>query len=150
MNASKVSVLITVTGVDQPGVTSALFEVLSGHSVELLNVEQVVVRGRLTLAVLVAGAADIAGGAELRDAVTNAIHILKLLPATPLTVTGARFKPMIITTAPVTTGGISFSIHFVPVAMTIKPKMAYKIPHAIIPPAAWAMLTFGAPVPDAA
>ena len=35
----KVSILITVTGVDQPGVTSALFEVLSGHEVELLNVE---------------------------------------------------------------------------------------------------------------
>ena len=48
----KVSVLITVTGVDQPGVTSALFEVLSRHGVELLNVEQVVIRGRLTLGVL--------------------------------------------------------------------------------------------------
>ena len=45
--------LITVTGVDQPGVTSALFEVLSRHEVELLNVEQVVIRGRLTLGVLV-------------------------------------------------------------------------------------------------
>ena len=44
--------LITVTGVDQPGVTSALFEVLSRHGVELLNVEQVVIRGRLTLGVL--------------------------------------------------------------------------------------------------
>ncbi len=47
--------LITVTGHDQPGVTSALFEVLSRHKVELLNVEQVVIRGRLTLGVLVAG-----------------------------------------------------------------------------------------------
>jgi phosphoserine phosphatase len=78
VNASRVSVLITVTGVDQPGVTSALFEVLSGHAVDLLNVEQVVVRGRLTLAVLVAGAADVAGGAELRDAVTEAIHSVGL------------------------------------------------------------------------
>ena len=49
----KVSALITVTGHDKPGVTSALFEVLSGHEVELLNVEQVVIRGRLTLGVLV-------------------------------------------------------------------------------------------------
>ena len=47
--------LITVTGVDQPGVTSALFEVLSRHGVELLNVEQVVIRDRLTLGVLVSG-----------------------------------------------------------------------------------------------
>ena len=59
--------LITVTGVDQPGVTSALFEVLSRHKVELLNVEQVVIRGRLTLGVLVAGQAEVAGGTETRS-----------------------------------------------------------------------------------
>jgi phosphoserine phosphatase len=68
------SLLITVTGVDQPGVTSALFEVLSRHKIELLNVEQVVIRGRLTLGVLVAGPADVAGGAELRDEVESAIR----------------------------------------------------------------------------
>jgi phosphoserine phosphatase len=74
VNPSKVSVLITVTGVDQPGVTSALFEVLSGHEVDLLNVEQVVIRGRLTLGVLVGGPADVAGGEELRDEVERAIR----------------------------------------------------------------------------
>ena len=68
------SVLITVTGVDQPGVTSALFEVLSRHKVELLNVEQVVIRGRLTLGVLVAGSPEDAGGPALRAEVQNAIH----------------------------------------------------------------------------
>lgn len=68
------SLLITVTGRDQPGVTSALFEVLSRHRVDLLNVEQVVIRGRLTLGVLVAGPPEVAGGSELRDAVTSAIH----------------------------------------------------------------------------
>jgi phosphoserine phosphatase len=66
--------LITVTGPDQPGVTSALFEVLSRHKVELLNVEQVVIRGRLTLGVLVAGTDEIVGGAELRDEVRFAVH----------------------------------------------------------------------------
>ncbi|MDT5080956.1 MAG: phosphoserine phosphatase [Mycobacterium sp.] len=66
--------LITVTGRDQPGVTSALFEVLSRHKVELLNVEQVVVRGRLTLAVLVVGPADVAGGPGLHDEVGEAIR----------------------------------------------------------------------------
>lgn len=70
----KVSVLITVTGVDQPGVTSALFEVLSRHDVDLLNVEQVVIRGRLTLGVLVSGSADVADGKPLHDEVTEAIH----------------------------------------------------------------------------
>jgi phosphoserine phosphatase len=70
----KVSVLITVTGADQPGVTSALFEVLSRHKVELLNVEQVVIRGRLTLGVLVSVAPEVADGSGLRDEVEATIH----------------------------------------------------------------------------
>jgi phosphoserine phosphatase len=74
MTMRKVSVLITVTGVDQPGVTSALFEVLSRHDVDLLNVEQVVIRGRLTLGVLVSGDPDVADGKQLRGDVTDAIH----------------------------------------------------------------------------
>jgi phosphoserine phosphatase len=69
-----VSILITVTGVDQPGVTSALFDVLSRHEVELLNVEQVVIRGRLTLGVLVTCREDVAGNPALRDDVERAIH----------------------------------------------------------------------------
>ncbi|WP_299556427.1 phosphoserine phosphatase SerB [uncultured Mycolicibacterium sp.] len=72
--ATKVSVLITVTGVDQPGVTSALFEVLSRHHVELLNVEQVVIRGRLTLGVLVAAPSEIADSTAFRNAVESAIR----------------------------------------------------------------------------
>lgn len=69
--SSRSSLLITVTGVDRPGVTSALFEVLSRHKVELLNVEQVVIRGRLTLGVLVAAPSD---GDDLREDVRAAIH----------------------------------------------------------------------------
>ena len=68
------SLLITVTGRDQPGVTSALFEVLSRYGVDLLNVEQVVIRGRLTLGVLVAAAAEVAAGAEFPAEVEAAIH----------------------------------------------------------------------------
>jgi phosphoserine phosphatase len=68
-----VSVLITVTGVDQPGVTSALFEVLSRHKVDLLNVEQVVIRGRLTLGVLVSCSPETADGSTLHDEVQAAI-----------------------------------------------------------------------------
>lgn len=68
------SVLVTVTGVDQPGVTSALFEALSRHGVELLNVEQVVIRHRLTLGVLVCCPADVADGTELRRDVESAIR----------------------------------------------------------------------------
>jgi len=68
------SLLITVTGRDRPGVTSALFEVLSRHRVDLLNVEQVVIRGRLTLGVLVAAAADVIAGGDLHAEVEAAIH----------------------------------------------------------------------------
>ncbi|WP_137147021.1 phosphoserine phosphatase SerB [Mycolicibacterium sp. CR10] len=72
------SLLITVTGHDQPGVTSALFEVLSRNKVDLLNVEQVVIRGRLTLGVLVAGPAVDSGSAGLRAEVEAAIHSVGL------------------------------------------------------------------------
>lgn len=75
---AKVSVLITVTGVDRPGVTSALFEVLSRNQVELLNVEQVVIRGRLTLGVLVACSRRVADSPSLRAGVEHAIHSLGL------------------------------------------------------------------------
>jgi phosphoserine phosphatase len=78
MTAEKVSVLITVTGVDRPGVTSVLFEVLSRYGVELLNVEQVVIRNRLTLGVLVSGSSDVVDGCALRDDVTGAIGGLGL------------------------------------------------------------------------
>jgi len=67
-------VLITVTGVDQPGVTSALFEVLSRHGVELLNVEQVVIRGRLTLGVLLCCPPEVVDAGVLRDDVESAIR----------------------------------------------------------------------------
>ncbi len=70
--------LITVTGVDQPGVTSALFEALSSHGVELLNVEQVVIRRRLTLGVLVSCALEVADSTALRRDVESAIRALRL------------------------------------------------------------------------
>ncbi|MDT8911713.1 phosphoserine phosphatase SerB [Amycolatopsis sp. PS_44_ISF1] len=45
-------VLITTTGPDQPGVSSVLFAVLTRHDVDVLDVEQVVIRGQLVLGVL--------------------------------------------------------------------------------------------------
>lgn len=70
--------MITVTGIDRPGVTSALFEALAAHEVELLNVEQVVIRDRLTLGVLVSGVPEVVAGDALRDAVTAAIRRMGL------------------------------------------------------------------------
>ncbi|NAZ77756.1 phosphoserine phosphatase, partial [Kineococcus sp. T13] len=41
-------VLVTLTGADRPGVTSALFTALAGTGTHVLDVEQVVVGGVLT------------------------------------------------------------------------------------------------------
>ncbi|CAM3084321.1 phosphoserine phosphatase SerB [Tsukamurella hominis] len=48
------TILITVTGGDKPGVSSVLFGVLARNEVSVLDVEQTVIRGRLTLGVLAA------------------------------------------------------------------------------------------------
>ncbi len=58
----------------------------------------------------------------------------------------ARFSPITATTAPVTTGGITRSIQWVPTACTIAPMMAYTRPQAMMPPSATPMLPFG-PLP---
>jgi len=46
------TLLITLTGRDRPGVTSRLFGALARHPLSVLDVEQVVIRGRLVLGVL--------------------------------------------------------------------------------------------------
>ena len=47
------TLLLTVTGADRPGVTATLFATLAGYGVEVLDIEQSVVRGRLALSILV-------------------------------------------------------------------------------------------------
>jgi len=46
------TLLVTVSGDDRPGVTSTLFEAIADVGAEVLDLEQVVVRGHLTLALL--------------------------------------------------------------------------------------------------
>ena len=53
--------------------------------------------------------------------VTACIQLSKLLAAMFLIGTLARFSPMTATTAPVTTGGINFSIQPVPAICTSRP-----------------------------
>jgi phosphoserine phosphatase len=57
------TLLITLTGRDRPGVTSRLFGILAGHPLSVLDVEQVVIRGRLVLGVLLGcdGPPDLTG-----------------------------------------------------------------------------------------
>ena len=45
--------LILVSGVDSPGITEALFETLAPFAVTILDIQQVVIRGRLILTVLI-------------------------------------------------------------------------------------------------
>lgn len=54
------TLLVTVSGDDRPGVTSALFDAIADVGAEVLDLEQVVVRGHLTLALLLsAGPQDL-------------------------------------------------------------------------------------------
>jgi phosphoserine phosphatase len=52
MSSPQMTLLVTVTGRDRPGVTSRLFSVLAAHELSVVDVEQVVIRGRLVLGVL--------------------------------------------------------------------------------------------------
>ena len=54
MSGPQITLLVTLTGRDRPGVTSRLFTTLSAHSLAVIDVEQVVIRGRLVLGVLLA------------------------------------------------------------------------------------------------
>jgi phosphoserine phosphatase len=46
------TLLVTITGVDRPGLTAEIFEALALPGAEVIDLEQVVVRGSLTMAVL--------------------------------------------------------------------------------------------------
>jgi phosphoserine phosphatase len=46
--------LILLSGVDKPGITASLFETLSAFAITVLDIEQVVIKGRLILTVLIA------------------------------------------------------------------------------------------------
>lgn len=52
-NVEQFTGLILVSGVDSPGITEALFQTLSPFTVTVLDIEQVVIRGRLILTVLI-------------------------------------------------------------------------------------------------
>ena len=71
---AETTLLVTVTGHDRPGVTSALFDALSRHDMTVLDVEQVVIRGRLVLGVLLR--AGHSHEAAVRAAVAEALDPL--------------------------------------------------------------------------
>ncbi|KRC50275.1 MULTISPECIES: phosphoserine phosphatase SerB [unclassified Nocardioides] len=67
------TLLITVTGTDRPGVTSAVLETLAQSGVAVVDVEQILMRGRLVLGVLVTAPRD---SKKLRRAVTETVEAL--------------------------------------------------------------------------
>jgi phosphoserine phosphatase len=66
-----VQLLVTVTGKDRPGVTSALLGTLTGRDIAVVDVEQVVIRGRLVLGVLLEGSTGLE--ARVRPALESAL-----------------------------------------------------------------------------
>ena len=52
------TLLITLTGTDRPGVTSSVFSTLARFGVEVIDIEQIVLRRRLILGLLVRSWAD--------------------------------------------------------------------------------------------
>jgi phosphoserine phosphatase len=65
--ADEATLLLTLVGRDRPGVTAAMFDALAAYRVVVLDVEQLVLRGRLVLGILVTAPRDVAGlGAAAR------------------------------------------------------------------------------------
>ncbi|EYT64230.1 phosphoserine phosphatase [Dietzia sp. UCD-THP] len=67
--------LLTVTGPDRPGVTARVMSVLASHHADLVDVEQVVVNGHLSLGLMVRVEADADAVTVVRE-LTEQIHDL--------------------------------------------------------------------------
>ncbi|MBJ8338202.1 MULTISPECIES: phosphoserine phosphatase SerB [Antrihabitans] len=109
MGSSVTTVLITVTGQDKPGVTSVLLAALSRHDVSLLDVEQVVIRGRLTLGVLVSCPNDPeALQDELEEAMnTVGVEVDVSIGADPIGRAGLSTHAVVVLGSPVTARAFS-------------------------------------------
>ncbi|HUW77831.1 MAG TPA: ACT domain-containing protein, partial [Candidatus Nanopelagicaceae bacterium] len=56
---NEATTLITLTGIDRPGITAALFDLLADdEKTRVLDIEQVVIRGQLTLGALISAPDD--------------------------------------------------------------------------------------------
>ena len=67
------TLLITLTGKDRPGVTSSVFATLAAAGVEVIDIEQIVLRRRLVLGVLVTAPRD---WKKLRQAIEETAEAL--------------------------------------------------------------------------
>ncbi|MCK1796550.1 phosphoserine phosphatase SerB [Streptomyces sp. XM4193] len=75
------TLLVKIFGRDRPGITAGLFDTLAAYGLDVIDIEQVVTRGRITLCALVTaptGEADGATEGELRATVHSWADSLKL------------------------------------------------------------------------
>lgn len=70
------TLLITLTGKDRPGVTSLTFDTLARFGVDVLDIEQIVLRGRLVLGVLVSAPDD---AEPLQEALSEVADRLEMI-----------------------------------------------------------------------
>ncbi|KOG77182.1 phosphoserine phosphatase SerB [Streptomyces varsoviensis] len=75
------TLLVKIFGKDRPGITAGLFDTLAAWSVDVIDIEQVVTRGRIVLCALITAPAGNGGGAtegELRATVHSWAESLQL------------------------------------------------------------------------
>ncbi|HEY0640726.1 MAG TPA: phosphoserine phosphatase SerB [Pseudonocardiaceae bacterium] len=92
------AVLVTVTGPDKPGVSSVLFAAFTRHGADILDVEQVVIRGRLVLGALVSTRDDPEG---LQEAVEQGMasvgmHVEVEVGADPAVASGSSHVVVVL------------------------------------------------------
>jgi phosphoserine phosphatase len=63
------TLLVKIFGKDRPGITAGLFETLAGYAVDVVDIEQLVTRGRITLCALVTSPGGGTAEGELRATV---------------------------------------------------------------------------------
>jgi phosphoserine phosphatase len=76
-NTDVPTLLVKIFGKDRPGITAGLFDTLAAYSVDVVDIEQVVTRGRIVLCALVTEPTVAAAG-ELRATVHSWADSLKL------------------------------------------------------------------------
>jgi phosphoserine phosphatase len=76
-NTDVPTLLVKIFGKDRPGITAGLFDTLAAYSVDVVDIEQVVTRGRIVLCVLVTEPTVAAAG-ELRATVHSWADSMKL------------------------------------------------------------------------
>lgn len=97
------TILVTVNADDRPGITAGLMAILSSTGAEIYDIEQIVVRGRLTLAILIRAAESHSTISELlfygwENKLRIEFDAIDATPSEPVqahvvTVIGARVSP---------------------------------------------------------